>query len=168
MLPYWWSVSLVICIAGLGEGTGGGGPERKRRKQQKRPLGLLEDGQMLSRSSMEVHKPVLQMFPPAHPHWGVVPPAGTGWSGAAVSLWAAVSLSHFNFRSNILAVLVPRMNSKALQGKVGCYCLTPTLVIIGIYTRLRTVGWGGEEGRGIPSPLPIEHGKKIFGKGADT
>jgi len=56
-------VSLVICIAGLGEGTGGGGPERKRRKQQKRPLGLLEDGQMLSRSSMEVHKPVLQMFP---------------------------------------------------------------------------------------------------------
>ena len=28
------------------------------------------------------------------------------------------SLSHFNFRSNILAVLVPRMNSTALGGKV--------------------------------------------------
>ena len=35
----------------------------------------------------------------------------------------AVALSHFNFRSNIFAVIVPRMNSKALQGKVCCYCL---------------------------------------------
>ena len=30
----------------------------------------------------------------------------------------AVALFHFNFRSNILNVVVPRMNSKALQGKV--------------------------------------------------
>lgn len=67
----------------------------------------------------------------------------------------AVSLSHFNFRNNILTVLVPRMNSKALQGKVGCYCLTPTLVIMVYTPRLRTVGWGGRK-CGIPPP-PKEH-----------
>lgn len=34
----------------------------------------------------------------------------------------AVSLSHFNFCNNILAILVPRMNSKALNGKVSQLC----------------------------------------------
>ena len=30
----------------------------------------------------------------------------------------AVALSHFNYRSNILAVLVPQMDSSALKGEV--------------------------------------------------
>ncbi|KAL5471037.1 hypothetical protein EMCRGX_G029111 [Ephydatia muelleri] len=33
-----------------------------------------------------------------------------------------VSLSHFNFCNNILVILVPRMNSKALDGKVSQLC----------------------------------------------
>ena len=41
-----------VCIAGLGEGVEG--LKRKRRKERKRPLGMLEDGQMLSQRSMEV------------------------------------------------------------------------------------------------------------------
>ena len=32
-----------------------------------------------------------------------------------------VTLPHFNYRNNILAVLVPRMNSRELDGKV-CEC----------------------------------------------
>lgn len=40
-----------------------------------------------------------------------------------------MSLSHFNFRNNILTVLVPRMNSKALAGEVH-NSITCTLCVL--------------------------------------
>ena len=45
----------------------------------------------------------------------------------------AVALSHFNFRSNILNVVVPRMNSKALQGKVCALGPVPGIAYREVY-----------------------------------
>ena len=47
-------LSLTSHPVGLGEKVGGGPGRRKRMKERKVPVALLEDGQMMSATSMEV------------------------------------------------------------------------------------------------------------------
>ena len=50
-----------------------------------------------------------------------------------------VGLPHFNFRNNILAVVVPRMTSKTLAGKV-CLSCGENMLRLRVYVIISLVG----------------------------
>ena len=43
------------------------------------------------------------------------------------------SVPHFNFHTNLIAVLVPRMNEKSLDGKVGQHKLSIMNIVIIVF-----------------------------------
>ena len=48
------------------------------------------------------------------------------------------SVPHFNFHTNLIAVLVPRMNEKSLDGKVRQHKLSIMNIVIIVFIRINT------------------------------
>ena len=48
------------------------------------------------------------------------------------------SVPHFNFHTNLIAVLVPRMNEKSLDGKVREHKLSIMNTVIIVFIRINT------------------------------
>lgn len=48
------------------------------------------------------------------------------------------SVPHFNFHTNLIAVLVPRMNEKSLDGKVRQHKLSIMNTVIIVFIRINT------------------------------
>ena len=146
-------------IVGLGESQG----DRKKRRERKRPLAELDSGQVLPQQSLQVcvcmHVCVcvyvcarVCVCARACTCTCTVFVMDGAFSDdmnlfffqnlARVALKCLcellLSLPHFNFCNNILTVLVPRMNSKALGGEVYTVIFLSTLwVLLNIFCSIR-------------------------------